>query len=254
MAAIENHFPNERPGENSSIGIHGAQLAPGERRNHAHLPVHQVSPRFANDLFAVLGVHADRNLVSHGAGGDKQPCLVAQDLRCPGFQPIHRGIFTVDVIAYFGRSHSIPHGGRRMSDGVAAQVDHAHRVGQECSSSTPRKRAKTSFESKAPRGVRLTTPFSSVSSASPHRSRTTGSKSCTRSRPNSVTRCCHATPARRRSPKNHASSNSSVESNRRRSCGGDPARYSANTAVELKRRAAPAGVRTMECASSPKPR
>ncbi len=123
MKAGRNHLPDERPGKDSAIGIHGAQLASGEGRNHGHFPVHQVAAGFADDLLAVLGVHADRNLVAHGAGGNKQRRFAAKNLRRACFQPIHGGVFPVDVVPYLGRSHGGPHGGRGTGDGIAAQVD-----------------------------------------------------------------------------------------------------------------------------------
>jgi hypothetical protein len=82
-----------------------------------------VASGFADNLLTMLGVHANGNLITHGAGGDQQRCLAAKNLRRPVFQTIDRGIFPINVIAYFGRGHGSSHGGRGTGDGIAAQVD-----------------------------------------------------------------------------------------------------------------------------------
>src|ERR1700733_2871561 len=178
----------------------------------------------------MLSVHADRDLVAHGPGRNKQRGFAAKNLGRACFQLVYGGVFAVDVVPHLGRGHGGSHGSRGTSDRIAAQVDrsgrlpsgrlgprqrpgrhcflHTHCIWSSCSS-TSRKRAKTSLEKSRPRRVSRTTPSSSVSSSSWHRSRTTGRKGSTRSLPNSAARSCHATPARRRKPRNQASSNSS---------------------------------------------
>ena len=75
------------------------------------------------------GVHADGNLVAHGAGRDKQRCLAAKDLRGAGFQAIDGGVFAVNVVAHFGCSHGGAHGrGGRVTVSLRRSI--SHRLGQ----------------------------------------------------------------------------------------------------------------------------
>ena len=83
--------------------------------------------RLADDFLAMLGVQADRRLIPHGAAGQKEPGLTAEDLRGARFQAIDGGILAVDVVANLGRSHGGAHRGRWLGDGVAAQIDHGNR-------------------------------------------------------------------------------------------------------------------------------
>src|SRR3984885_4527829 len=121
----------------------------------------------------MLGVHADGDLVAHGAGGNKQRRLAAKDLRGACFQKVDGGVFSVNIVPYLSCGHGGAHRWGGASDGVATQVD-SHWIWN--SSFTPRKRAKTLLDKSTPRGVRRTRPASSVSRSRAHSSRTTGWK------------------------------------------------------------------------------
>ena len=66
-----------------------------------------MSARFADDLLAVLGVQADRDLVAHGAAGHKQRSLAAEDFRGARFQAIDGRVFAVDIVAHLGCCHRV---------------------------------------------------------------------------------------------------------------------------------------------------
>ena len=63
--------------------------------------------------------------VAHRAGGDEEGGLFAQPRRRQLFQLVDGWVFAVDVVADLGVIHRLAHGGRRVGDGVAAQVDAA---------------------------------------------------------------------------------------------------------------------------------
>ena len=56
--------------------------------------------------------------------GTKMDGFAAEDFGGASFELVDRGIFAVDVVAYFGRGHGRAHGGRGAGDGVAAQIDY----------------------------------------------------------------------------------------------------------------------------------
>ena len=75
---------------------------------------------FADDFLAVLGVEADGDLVAHGAGGDEDRGLSAEDRGGLLLEPVDGGVFAVDVVANFGCGHGLAHGWGGLGDGVAA--------------------------------------------------------------------------------------------------------------------------------------
>ncbi len=114
---------DDGPGEDAAFGGDGAALAAGEGGGHGHLPVEDVGAGLADDLLAVLGVDADGDLVAHGAGGDEDGGLFAEDGGGRLFELIDGGVFAVDVVADLGGGHGLAHGGGGAGDGVAAEVD-----------------------------------------------------------------------------------------------------------------------------------
>src|SRR5437899_6171192 len=110
--------------------------------------------RIADDVLSVLCRVFDGDRVPHGPGGDEEGRLFAGDFGGAGFEAIDGGVFAIDVVADFGFEHSLAHGGRRLGDGIAAQIDHKSRNSW-----------KTSLESRTPRLVRRSMP--SLVSSSP---------------------------------------------------------------------------------------
>ena len=64
--------------------------------------------------------------VAHGAGGDEQRRREAQLIGQPGLQTIYRGVFAIYIITQLGSHHGFAHGGGRLGDSVATQVDQGH--------------------------------------------------------------------------------------------------------------------------------
>jgi hypothetical protein len=82
-----------------------------------------VAALLANHLLAMMSVQLDRDLVAHGPAGNKQRRLAPENGGRHGFQTIDGRVLAVHVVADFGFEHGPPHFGRRLGDGVAAQVD-----------------------------------------------------------------------------------------------------------------------------------
>ena len=86
------------------------------------------------DVRAVAGIRTssprrqwveDGDGVAHRAAGDEEAGLFAQHLRRQLFQPVDGRVLAIDIVADLGAIHRLAHGGRRLGDGVAAQVDAA---------------------------------------------------------------------------------------------------------------------------------
>ena len=92
-------------------------------RHHRHLILEDVAALFADHLLAVMGVQLDRDLIAHGSAGHKQRGLAAEDLRRALLQPIDGWVFAINVVANFGLEHGAAHLGRRLGEGVAAQLN-----------------------------------------------------------------------------------------------------------------------------------
>ena len=67
-----------------------------------------------------------RDEVRLRTGGHEQRRLKTEVRRQPLLQGVHRGIFTIDVVAHGGLHHGFAHGRGGTGDGIAAQVDEFH--------------------------------------------------------------------------------------------------------------------------------
>ena len=78
---------------------------------------------FEQQLGAVLGDERDAGLIGLSARRKEQCVFGAEELRDPLLEPACRGIAVEDVVADFRVRHRAPHAGRRLGDGVGAQID-----------------------------------------------------------------------------------------------------------------------------------
>ena len=111
-------------GKSTQYPLNGPQLHLAVKGRPAGFVVHDMGANFADDLIAGLGVCLDGDLIRHGAGGNIQPRLLAQQLRHFILQFVDGGIFPEHIIAHRRLGHGLPHGGRWHSDCVATQVNH----------------------------------------------------------------------------------------------------------------------------------
>ena len=114
-----------RPGNHAIFAIDRARLAAGKRRHRCRFQVDEVCALLADNLLPMLRVAADRHLVAHGPRWNKDRGLFLENLRRPLGEPVHGGIFTVNVVRHLGFSHGATHFRRGLGDGVTAQVDGA---------------------------------------------------------------------------------------------------------------------------------
>jgi hypothetical protein len=117
---LKDGAANLVPVEDPALGEYGAQRASGERGRHSHLPVQHMRAGLADDLLAMLGMHAERNLVGHRPGGQEQRRLASKHLGRARFQPVHGWVFAVNIVANLGLGHCGPHLWRQPRDRVAA--------------------------------------------------------------------------------------------------------------------------------------
>ena len=111
------------PCQNPALGRHGADQAAGEHRRRRHLIIENVCARLGDHFLARLRQRANRNLVAHCARGHKQRRHAAKPLRRAPLQQIDRGVFAINVVADFGRSHRRAHLKRRLGYGVGSQIN-----------------------------------------------------------------------------------------------------------------------------------
>src|ERR1017187_915301 len=124
---LKNRAMHQFPGQDAALRRHRPQRAPGECRGHSHLPVQHVRARLAHHLLPVLRMQPDRHLVPHRPGRQQQRRLAPEHLRRPRLQAVHRRVFAVHVVAYFGLGHRLPHLRRRPRHRIASQINqHIH--------------------------------------------------------------------------------------------------------------------------------
>src|SRR6185437_3620911 len=112
------------PSQNSAFAHSRARLAAGKGRHHRHLPVENMRPRLADNLIALPRVNMNRNLVSHRPRRNQHRRLAPKNLRRPSLQPIHRGVFAVDIVTHFRRRHRRAHRRRRLRHRITAKINH----------------------------------------------------------------------------------------------------------------------------------
>ena len=81
--------------------------------------------RFADHFLPVLRMQADRDLIAHGAGGDKDCSFALENFRGALLQPVDRRVFAIDIVADFRGGHGGTHRRSWLGHGVAAQINGA---------------------------------------------------------------------------------------------------------------------------------
>ena len=76
-----------------------------------------------NHLVAQAAVHADGDLVPHGAAGQEYRVFLAEKLADAIPQAVDGGVLHLLFVADFGVGHRLPHTGGRLGLGVAVKVD-----------------------------------------------------------------------------------------------------------------------------------
>ena len=70
-------------------------------------------------------MHADGQLIGHGAGRDKHGGLLAEQVGGVLFERLHGGVVAQHVVADHGLGHGLAHAVVGLGDGVAPEVDFA---------------------------------------------------------------------------------------------------------------------------------
>ncbi len=102
---------------------HRPQLHARPRRRPGELVMQHVSVRLAQRLAARQRVQQDRCLVRLRAAGEEERSLLAQQLRQPLLQSLHRRVVAQHVVTDLGLGDRLTHARRRARDRIAAQVD-----------------------------------------------------------------------------------------------------------------------------------
>ena len=106
--------------------IDPVELDAGEGPGCPLLIADDVRLAFDDDFLARLRVTADRQLIGHRSGRDKQGRLFAEEPGHHLLEAIDGGVFAVDVVADFRARHRFAHGVGGLRHGIAAQVDDLH--------------------------------------------------------------------------------------------------------------------------------
>ena len=93
-------------------------------RRAAPLVDEDVRPLLRHDLAAGPAEHAQRGLVRHRRRRQEERRLVPEQLGHPALQLVRGRILALLLVADLGSGHGREHPGRRLRDGVGAQVDH----------------------------------------------------------------------------------------------------------------------------------
>jgi hypothetical protein len=68
-------------------------------------------------------VHAHRDLIEHGARGENDRRLLAEERRDHLLEVVHRRVLTLLLVAHLGVAHEPAHGRRRPGHRVAEKID-----------------------------------------------------------------------------------------------------------------------------------
>ena len=63
----------------------------------------------ADDFVAMVSVHLDGDQITHASSGNEKCSFLAEDFRCAGFEPIHRRVFAIHIVADLGCGHGLAH-------------------------------------------------------------------------------------------------------------------------------------------------
>ena len=110
-----------------STAPHRGELHAGPRRARARLVEGQVRVLAEEHLFTALRVALQRDLVPHRPARNEDRRLFPGDRGDLRFEPIHRGIFAVDVVADLRAGHGLAHSGGGPGDGVGPEIEESHR-------------------------------------------------------------------------------------------------------------------------------
>ncbi len=113
-------------GDNAMSAGKRTRLHTAQCRHGAGLVMQKMCTSLADNLIARLRLAMQRNLVAHGAAGNKQCGLGAQKLGHYLLQVIHRWVFTKNIVTHFRFRHGLAHAGGRPGNGIAAQIDQRH--------------------------------------------------------------------------------------------------------------------------------
>src|SRR5262249_34948761 len=100
-----------------------AHVDPGERGGPARLGIDRMSAAMGDHLFAVPRVHAERDLVAHGARGHEHRSFLAQELGHHLAELVHGRVLELLLVAHRRLAHEPTHVARGLADGVAVEVD-----------------------------------------------------------------------------------------------------------------------------------
>ena len=95
----------------------------GQRGRPARLEVDGMRGAMRNHLLAVTAVHAHGDLVAHGARGQKERRVLAQELGDHVLQEIDRRILVLLLVAHLRLAHEAAHLGGGLGYRVAVKVD-----------------------------------------------------------------------------------------------------------------------------------
>src|SRR5438552_2537546 len=100
-----------------------AHVDAGQRAGPARLEVDRVRGGVRDDLLAGPRVHAQRDLVAHGAGRQKHRGVLAEQLGHHLAEQVDGRVLQLLLVAHLGLAHEAAHVGGGPRDGVAVEVD-----------------------------------------------------------------------------------------------------------------------------------
>src|SRR4029453_2270531 len=109
--------------ELAARAVDRAHVDAGEGGGPAGLGIDRVSAAVGDHLFAVPRVHAERDLVAHGARGHEHGGFLAQEIGHHLAKLVDRWILELLLVAHLGLAHEPAHVGRGLADGVAVEID-----------------------------------------------------------------------------------------------------------------------------------
>ena len=103
--------------------VERAHVDAGQRRRPAGLEMDGMRRPVGQHLVARPAVHAHRDLIAHGARGEKDRRLLAEELRDHLLEVVHRRVLALLLVAHLGVAHEPAHGRRRPGHRVAEEID-----------------------------------------------------------------------------------------------------------------------------------
>ena len=103
--------------------VERAHVDAGQRCRPAGLEVDGMRRPVGQHLVTMPAVHAHRDLIAHGARGEKDRRLLAEELRDHLLEVVHRRVLAFLLVAHLGIAHEPAHGRRRPGHRVAVEID-----------------------------------------------------------------------------------------------------------------------------------